>query len=242
MTVKIRPFKGLQNGIENPIEFLEELSWAYRREHKVDEPHDQEERKSYISETHRRLFRSNLEDNAERWYSKLSTTTKGDWNALKSAFITTFQMDEVDNEARMVELRLELANLKQGDTENIAEFMGRADVLGRERPDSQVDVGMAVARWILDPDHKEKLLFECARSKSFTFSTVKTLVKALYFSRGKENPFDPSYRELRSIGLSSPIQSTEELLRQCIPALVHGVRTLNSTLINGPSSSSHPTY
>lgn len=66
MTVKIRSFKGLQNGIENPIEFLEELSWAYEREHKVDEPHDQEERKSYISETHRILFRSDLEDNAER--------------------------------------------------------------------------------------------------------------------------------------------------------------------------------
>lgn len=143
-------------------------------------------------------------------------------------------MDEVDNEARMAELRLELANLKQGDTENIAEFVSRADVLAKEPPDSQVDIGMAVARGILDLDHKEKLLFECARSKSFTFSTVKTLIKALYFSRGKDNPFDQSYRELRSVSfLPSPIQSTEELVRQCIPALVQGVRTLNS-------SSNHP--
>ncbi len=44
MIVKIRLFKGLQNGIENPAEFLEELSWAYRREYKVDEPNDPEER------------------------------------------------------------------------------------------------------------------------------------------------------------------------------------------------------
>ena len=117
-----------------------------------------------MSETHRILFRSNLEDNAERWHSKLTTTTKGGWNALKSAFITTFQMDEIDNEARMVELRLELANLKQGDTENIAEFVGRADILAKELPDSQVDIGMAVARGILDPDHKEKLVFESLHS------------------------------------------------------------------------------
>lgn len=41
---------------------------------------------------------------------------------------------------------------------------------------------------------------------------------------------------------SSPIQSIEELVRQCIPALVQGVRKLNQTLIHGPSSSSHPTY
>ena len=78
MTVKIRPFKGLQNGIKNLIEFLEELSWAYRREHKVDEPNNQEERTNYISETHRIFIRSNLEDNTKQWYSKLSTTTKGD--------------------------------------------------------------------------------------------------------------------------------------------------------------------
>ncbi len=78
MTMKIRPFKGLQNGIENPTEFLEELSWAYRWEHKVDEPNNQEERRSYFSEIHRILFWSNLKDNAERWYSKLPTTTKGD--------------------------------------------------------------------------------------------------------------------------------------------------------------------
>lgn len=90
-------------------------------------------------------------------------------------------MEEVDNEARIVELRLELANLKLGETENIAEFIARANVLAKELPDSQVDVVMAVTRGILDPEHKERLLFECARSKSFAFSDVKTLVKALYF-------------------------------------------------------------
>lgn len=55
-------------------------------------------------------------------------------------------MEEVDNEARIVELRLELANLKQGETENIADFIARADILARKLPGSQVDVGMAVTR------------------------------------------------------------------------------------------------
>lgn len=119
-------------------------------------------------------------------------------------------MDEVDNEARIVELRLELANLKQGDTENVAEFVGRADVLAKELPDSQVDIGMAVARGTLDPDHKEKLLFECARSKSSTFGTVKTLVKAMHFLGGRTihlthhtecwgvSPYLRLYNQLRS--------------------------------------------
>ena len=40
------------------------------------------------------FFCSKLEDNAERWYSKLAAT-KGDWEALRMAFTAAFQMEEV---------------------------------------------------------------------------------------------------------------------------------------------------
>lgn len=73
---------------------------------------------------------------------------------MKLAFNVSFQIEEVDNEARIVELRLELANLKQGETENIAEFIA----LAKELPDSQVNVGMAVTRGILDLEHNERLV------------------------------------------------------------------------------------
>ena len=133
-------------------------------------------------------------------------------------------MEDVDKKTRLVDLSLELSNLRQGETKNIAKFITRANVLAKELPDSQVDVGMAVTRDILDLEHKKKLLFECTRSKSLTFGNVKTLVKALFFSHGKDNPFDPFYRDLRNVSLPSlPIQSTEELVRQCIPALVQSV-------------------
>lgn len=92
---------------------------------------------------------------------------------------------------------------------------------------------MAVTRGILDPEHEERLLFECARS-SFTFSNIKTLAKALYFSRGNDNSFDPAHKELKIVGLPSPVPSFEELVRQCIPALVQVARMSISTLIYGP--------
>lgn len=69
----------------------------------------------------------------------------------------------MDNEAHIIELRLELANLKQEETKNIAEFMTKADVLAKELLNTQVNIGIAVTRGILDPEHKERLLFECAR-------------------------------------------------------------------------------
>lgn len=111
----------------------------------------------------------------------------------------------MDNKARIVKLYLEFANLKQENIENIAEFVSRVDLLAEKTPDSQMDISMAVIQGILDPNHKEKLLFKCAQSKSFIFSIIMTFVKTLYFFRGKDNPFDPSYKELRSIKLPSSI-------------------------------------
>lgn len=77
---------------------------------------------------------------------------------MRTAFTTAFQMEEVDNEARIFELRLKLANLKQGETENIAKFIARADILAKELPGSQINDGMAMTRGIFDPEHKERLL------------------------------------------------------------------------------------
>lgn len=54
---------------------------------------------------------------------------------------------------------------------------------------------------ILNLKHKEKLLFECIRLKSFTFGNVKTLVKILYFFCGKNNLFDLFYKDLKSVNL-----------------------------------------
>ena len=136
---------------------------------------------------------------------------------------------EVDHEARIVKSLLELANLKQGETEHCWFYCP-------SRHFSEKAPWFSGRGWF-DPEHKKRLLFQCARSKSFTFGNVKTLVKALYFSRGKDSPFDPAYKELRSVGSPSPIQSTEELVRQCNPALEQGVRILNSTLIHGPLQS-----
>ena len=71
ITIKIHLFKNLQNSIENSTKFLQELNWAYRREHKTDDPTNPKNKQSYFSDIHYILFRSNLKDNAKQWYSKL---------------------------------------------------------------------------------------------------------------------------------------------------------------------------
>lgn len=72
----------------------------------------------------------------------------------------------------MIELCLKLTNLKQENTENIAEFVNRSEVLTKELFDSHVNMSIAVAQEIFDLDHKEKLLIEYTWPKSFTFNFV----------------------------------------------------------------------
>lgn len=150
----------------------------------------------------------------------------------------------MDRETQLVNLRLELSNLRRGETENTAEFIARADILSKELAGSQVDVGIAITRAIRDQAYKERLLFEYAKTRNFEFNNVKALLKAMHFSLGKDNPFDPGYKDSKGISLLSPLQSTDELMRQCMintsaafPALVQGVRTLSAALLNSSSSS-----
>lgn len=65
MSVKIQMFKGLQNGIQHPKEFLKKLNWIYKREHKADELASDTEKAEYISEIRQILFQSHLEGKAE---------------------------------------------------------------------------------------------------------------------------------------------------------------------------------
>lgn len=56
---------------------------------------------------------------------------------------------------------------------------------------------------VLNLKHKEKFLFECIKLKSFMFGNIKMLVKILYFFCGKNNLFDLSYKDLKSVNLLS---------------------------------------
>lgn len=51
-------------------------------------------------------------------------------------FTIAFQIEEVDNKIRIIELQLEFVNLKQEEIENIAKFITRINVLVRELSNS----------------------------------------------------------------------------------------------------------
>lgn len=71
---KIRAFKGLRDGKEDPVEYIEDIEWNAERQLKQDG----NESASEADKTHRLLFRQNLEADAYDWYSDLDKATKSE--------------------------------------------------------------------------------------------------------------------------------------------------------------------
>lgn len=73
---------------------------------------------SFLSHSHRILFRQHLEDDAFTWYSDLDSNLKQDWPALMAAFLPAYAITTNDAQTKKFELRVKLANLEQGNAES----------------------------------------------------------------------------------------------------------------------------
>ena len=239
---KIRPFKGLRDGKEDPKEYIEDIEWAYEQDYKAKEPKsfapsaftasssgaptsagatpDQQATnatKEFYDKTHRILFRQNLESDAFEWYSDLDANLKPDWPRLLAAFLRAFEITAKDAQTKKFELRVKLANLKQSESENIAAYLKRASELAIRLPQDQMDVGMGILKGMSDNSKRDMVTFECNKDSDFTFTTVVQLIKAAYSEVGKVNPFDPSYKDAMRVTLPEVTNlSNEELTRQVL--------------------------
>ena len=232
-STKIRPFKGLRNGREDPSEYIEDLEWLHEQHYKANGPEP--------DKTLRLLFRQNLEDAAYDWYIDLEKETKNNWTELRKAFLKAFEVTEKDAQAKKFELRMKIAQLRQEDKENIADYLKRAAELARKMVHDDIDVGMATLRGMRDQFKREQINFECNKSSDYDYLTVERLIKAAYSEVGKPNPFDPDYKDARGLVLPGNGSLTnDELLRQVLintnqafPTLLQSFRSLNLAANNG---------
>lgn len=87
----------------------------------------------------RLLCRQNLEGDPWTWYTDLDRDIKQDWQKLRAKFLASYEITEKDAQAKKFELRMKVAQLKQGDNEDIAEYLKRAGDLARKMP-TQADL------------------------------------------------------------------------------------------------------
>ena len=275
---KIHPFKGLRDGKEDPKEYIEDIEWAYEQDYKAREPKSfapsaftgsssgtstgagatpnqqaTNATKEFYDKTHQILFRQNLESDAFDWYSDLDANLKQDWPKLLAAFLPAFAITVKDSQAKKFELRVKLANLKQADSENIAEYLKRAEELAIRLPQDHFDVGMATLKGMNDASKRDLVSFECNKDLDYYFATVVRLIKAAYSEVGKVSPFNPGYKDAMRVTLPGVTKlSNKELMRQVLintnsafPTLVQGMRALhaaNNKVIRQPTTNQVQTY
>ena len=237
MPTSIRPFRGVQNNLEDPDEYIEDLEWAYAQDYQSAEPfHNVEAKQIYINKTYRILFRNNLEEKAVEWYLNLGASIRKDWDTLKASFLEHFKFISRDSQTRLWEKKVELANLRQGNNKGIAQFLKRAKDLADQIPDSKVDVSMAVIQGMSDKNEKKRISFEYHKDSDFTFVKVKKLIRTAFFEVGKTSLFDSTYPTPSS--LASPATSEEALCQMAIlastslPSILQGIRSIGTELQN----------
>ncbi|GFF89782.1 hypothetical protein IFM53868_05955 [Aspergillus udagawae] len=236
----IKPFYGRRDNAEDPYEYIQDIEYEIKLEkrHFTDPSYNWDEDRCI-------LFRQNLRDKAELWYSQLNRTTKDGWELLKNEFLRRYQIDEVDAATRRFQVSQRVATLAQGQNEHILEYLNRCEDL-ESQAGTLESFGLNVVQGISDRTQKQNILFNLNMKKDYSFRAAKEVINAAYLS------FDPDSIQHRmnswldrQQGQLIPQYTTEEVFRQTMPVLVQGIRTLLTTQQNAhpnlqPQMASNP--
>ena len=110
MQAKIRSFRDLRDGKEDPQENIEDIALVYEQE-----GHDERTPNPVADKVNRLLFRQNLEGDVWTWYTDLDRDTIQDWQGLRAHLLASHEITEKDAQAKQFEFRMKVAPLKQGD-------------------------------------------------------------------------------------------------------------------------------
>ena len=135
---KVKPLQGLQDGYEDPLDFIEDIETAVERDYarqdeeistrkkrgeKVDEDekalNDKKERDCRL------LFRQNVSGRAETWLKGMSRDTRRDWQKLRASCLERYRLPEEDPVANIARMEAQYDSLKQMKDESIAAYLER---------------------------------------------------------------------------------------------------------------------
>ena len=186
-STKIRSFRGLRDGKEDPTEYIEDLEWEYEQHYQTNDPMGSNKDRAM-----KILFRQNLDDDAYQWYAEQEAEIKQDWARLRAAFLKQYEITVRDTQAEKFELRMKVAQSEQGNDETIAEYLKRAGDIARlmVSENDQIEIGIAMLRGMKDQFKREQVNFDCNKESNYFYPNVERLIKAVYSQVGKPNPFE----------------------------------------------------
>ena len=126
--LKIKPFKGLADGSEDPEEFLDDVQAAAEGWHMAC-PADAES-SAALRTTMIRFFRQNLLDGYDAawwWQMAVPAATKKDWNLIKKAFTEKFGQAGNAKEEDDFAITQAIMSLSQREGQSIQAYVREAE-------------------------------------------------------------------------------------------------------------------
>ncbi|KAG0156754.1 hypothetical protein PDIDSM_3935 [Penicillium digitatum] len=140
-----RTFKGLQDGFEDPVDFIEDIVTAVERDYAREtatlkaarkQSNGSDDAANAIQERIlqdkkdrdcRLLFRQNVSGRADTWYNHLNRDTRQDWTKLRASCLERYRLPEEDPVAKISRMETQYDGMKQARDETITEYLERAD-------------------------------------------------------------------------------------------------------------------
>ncbi|GIC88737.1 uncharacterized protein Aud_005135 [Aspergillus udagawae] len=172
----IKPFFGRRDGTEDPEEYPEDIEYAVE----IEKSHVNSDSRDW-NRDRRILFRQNLRDKVELWYSQLGRDIKNDWERLKQEFTKRYRIDEVDAATRRFQIDQKVAAFSQGPSEHILDYVERCEDLESQAGALEL-FGLNVVQGLADLTQEQRIMYDLNKGKDYSFRAAKDLINAAYLS------------------------------------------------------------
>lgn len=202
---RVKTFQGLQDGFEDPIDFIEDIEIAVEREYACEtlalnaarRQTSPDGTESLVSEEKalremmdrvcRILFRQNVSGRAETWYNRLGGDIKRDWKKLREICLERYRLPEEGLGEAIWRMKVQYDGLRQSKDETITQYLERADDFYDHYGPQKSHLGFKIVQGLKDSNKRDLLLFYLRQEKQMDYVSARKLIVDAY--SGVDNPF-----------------------------------------------------
>ncbi len=208
--------------------YLKDIKFVYQTNYKTQKTWKKDTDK-YKNNVHKILFRQNLRDDVENWYSDLKKSIKSDWTALQSSFKTQFEI-EANVEADKYLLLQRVVILTQRLNESIADYFRRTKSLIRHLSSSTKIIDYNVIKEMKNKIQRKRVNFECNKNRNFSLKKIKLIMQAAYQTMNTMSSFDSEWNHSKDPFNHNKEKkkalSSEEWNQQILSSILQDIRNI----------------
>ncbi|QQK42212.1 hypothetical protein Pdw03_6113 [Penicillium digitatum] len=233
---RVKTFKGLQDGFEDPVDFIEDIETAVERDYAREtatlkaarkQSNGSDDAANAIEERIlqdkkdrdcRLLFRQNVSGRADTWYNHLNRDTRRDWTKLRASCLERYRLPEEDPVAKISRMETQYDGMKQARDETITEYLERADDFHAQYGPEKAHLGVKVVQGLKDIHKRDMVLFHLRQKNEMGYIAARKLIVDAF--SGVDNPF------IRDEPMQKKELSFEDVIRDTMPEVVKGLKHL----------------